>query len=183
MVAHNITEEWRPLYGWETSHQVSNLGRIRSIAKPTRNWATRYIRPGKLHAVWLSKRCPYLQVTLQHEYRRRNVRVHHAVAEAFIGPCPKGMECNHKDGKKHNNRSDNLEWVTKSQNTLHAIHHFGARRNCRNRMQIKLSPQQIPEIRKRLERGEPPKQIAPLFGVTVFAINDIRAGRSWTSVA
>jgi hypothetical protein len=43
------------------------------------------------------------------------------VAENFIGKRPKGYEINHKDGKKSNNRLNNLEWVTPKENYHHAV--------------------------------------------------------------
>lgn len=49
--------------------------------------------------------------------------IHGLVAEAVYGPCPKGMEVNHKDGNKLNNRPENLEYVTKAQNIAHSIAH------------------------------------------------------------
>ena len=40
---------------------------------------------------------------------------------AFIGLIPEGMEVNHKNGIKTDNSIDNLEIVTPSENTLHAV--------------------------------------------------------------
>lgn len=42
--------------------------------------------------------------------------VHHLVLEAFVGPCPEGMECCHNDGDNSNNRLGNLRWDTKRSN-------------------------------------------------------------------
>ena len=47
--------------------------------------------------------------------------VHRLVAEVFLNKID-GLEVNHKDGNKHNNCVDNLEWVTKSENMLHRTH-------------------------------------------------------------
>lgn len=46
--------------------------------------------------------------------------------EAFVGPCPKGKEVNHKDGKLDNNRRTNLEYITHKRNMLHAVHTLGS---------------------------------------------------------
>jgi hypothetical protein len=46
-------------------------------------------------------------------------RVHRVVAKAFLGPIPKGKEVNHKNLDKHDNRVENLEYMTRSENQLH----------------------------------------------------------------
>ncbi len=47
-------------------------------------------------------------------------KVQHLVARMFMDPKPEGHEINHIDGNPSNNRLDNLEWVTHSENVKHA---------------------------------------------------------------
>lgn len=46
--------------------------------------------------------------------------IHRLMAEVFLDNTNMYPEVNHKDGNKHNNNLDNLEWVTKSENSKHA---------------------------------------------------------------
>lgn len=63
----------------------------------------------------------YYSTELYKNGKRSDKRVHRLVAEAFI-PNPNGLpEVNHKDGNKHNNNVENLEWVSKSDNMKHAF--------------------------------------------------------------
>lgn len=55
------------------------------------------------------------------------VKVHALVAAAFIGERPEGLDVNHKDGDKTNNRACNLEYVTRSENVLHSFDVLGNR--------------------------------------------------------
>ena len=55
---------------------------------------------------------------------KRNTRfVHRLVLEAFVGPCPDGMECRHLDGNPGNNRLENLAWGTPKENAADSIRH------------------------------------------------------------
>ena len=55
---------------------------------------------------------------------KKTESVHRLVAMAFNGPIPAKLEVNHKNGVKHDNRPENLEYVTHRENMLHA-HRLG----------------------------------------------------------
>ena len=57
---------------------------------------------------------------MQKDRNRKNVSVHRLVAEAFIPNIDNLPHVNHKDGDNNNNRIDNLEWCSRSENVKHA---------------------------------------------------------------
>ena len=81
---------------------------------------------------------------------RQNIRaIHRLVAEAFI-PNPDNLrEVNHKDGNKHNNHIDNLEWVSSSQNTKHGWDNGLLKNKGLVKARRKLTPKQVKQIRCR----------------------------------
>lgn len=106
-------EEWKPIEGFEGRYWVSNLGRVKGIYKCLRQAPTRN---------------GYLYVELIEGYQlgvrvRKWKVVHNLVTAAFIGPKPKGLQVNHIDGVKTHNERTNLEYVTPSENMLHAVRH------------------------------------------------------------
>jgi HNH endonuclease len=77
----------------------------------------------------------YLKVNLSKDGKTTTLRVHQVVLEAFVGPCPPGMEGRHyPDPDKSNNALINLSWGTKSRNTLdqveHGTHRESRKENC-----------------------------------------------------
>ena len=98
-------ELWKDVPGYEGLYQVSNLGRIIRCG--------RIRKPKKDHS-------GYLVVSLYKEATGKEYKVHRLVAIAFL-PNPEGKRSvNHIDGDKENNRVENLEWVTHSENMKHA---------------------------------------------------------------
>ena len=131
----STSEEWRPVVGWEDSHEVSSLGRVRSLDRyvPWRYGQERLAK-GRVLAMH-PQNTGYLIVQLKYAPRpRKAVTVHALVLEAFVGPKPDGMEARHLDGDQTNNRPDNLRWGTRSENALdkvgHGTHNHASKTTC-----------------------------------------------------
>ena len=61
--------------------------------------------------------------------------VHREVARRYLPNPENKRTVNHKDGNKHNNHVENLEWATDAENNQHAIDYLG-RKPSRGRMKI-----------------------------------------------
>jgi hypothetical protein len=112
-------EIWKDIAGYEGFYQVSTMGQVKSLDRiidhPTGGATNRKGRILKQHKTG-SKR-NYHAV----ELKSVGCRVHRLVAEAFIPNPQNKPEVNHIDGDPSNNRVDNLEWVTSSENQKHAL--------------------------------------------------------------
>ena len=115
-----MSDEWRPVPGYEGSYLVSPSGIVRSI--PRRRTA------GGALAVRASKGYPAVQLWSAGVGRVH--RVHRVVAAAFLGPCPDGQEVRHLDGDCSNPAAANLAYGTRGENQLDKRRH-GTDRNAR----------------------------------------------------
>ncbi len=102
-----MTEIWKDIEGYDGFYQVSNFGRIKSLYKNKETMLKPQI---------VSK---YYMVKLSKNGIEKHRTVHSLVAQAFVDDWFENAEINHKDSNKLNNRFDNLEWVTRSENQKH----------------------------------------------------------------
>ena len=107
---------------------------------------------------------------------------HRLVWRALRGPIPDGLELNHLNGDKSDNRLQNLEIVTASQNMRHAIK-AGLQRQIGEMSSLaKLSAARVLELRRQYELGIPDRILAERYGISRGHVWKIANRQKWGSV-
>ena len=109
-----MKEVWKDIDGYEGLYQVSNFGNILSIKKYSSLYSDKE-RRCKILKPRINK-SGYLQVC----FCNKTHLVHRLVASAFIENKNKKPQVNHINGIKTDNKLENLEWMTNSENVCHA---------------------------------------------------------------
>jgi hypothetical protein len=171
-------EVWKDVVGCEGSYEISNHGRVRSLARTVQRRYRNGYRLQTVRAALLRPcfRTKYPTVTL---IGRKSRSVHSLVLEAFVGPRPEGHEGLHGDGNRTNNHLSNLRWGTSKENKEDAIKHgvwtHGEMVGC-----AKLTDEAVRAIRASSETLE---YFAQRFGVTIQAVSLARNYRTWKHVS
>lgn len=203
--AHDA-EEWRPVVGLGGRYEVSSLGRVRVLWTANRRMATPLVM--RLHRSTNG----YADIQMVTGVGSVHRRVHHLVLEAFVGPCPSGLEASHVNGSRLDNRLENLCWETHAENMARQVAHgtrYGGdahyartspERLARgDRSGARLHPDRLPRgsahgmaklteadaaaILAAVARGDRPGTLAAVYGVRATAISDIVLGRTWRHVS
>jgi hypothetical protein len=165
-------EIWKAIPGFETSYEVSNLGRVKTTKQGEGARAGRILKP----AVNLRG---YQQYALG-RYGGRHT-AHLLVMQAFVGPRPDGLDINHLNGIKTDNSLENLEYASKSENGLHATRVLGKRRG-ESHGNAKINEDDVREIRRLAATGLSQYKIATLFNLTRPNVGYIVRRVAWSHV-
>lgn len=185
---HPEGEIWKPVKGYEWGYEVSNMGRIRSLdRKITKNGFGKQfdiIYKGRI------LKCPtdstgYKSVSLSEESNnvKNMIRVHRIVADNFIINPENKKTVNHKNGIKTDNRVENLEWSTYTENNLHAFR-TGLNNSSRGseRPIAKITEDDVKEIFRLKKLGHSNVELANKFKVSSGNISNIIHKRAWRHV-
>lgn len=104
-------EIWKDIQLYESLYQVSNTWMVKSL-----NFHNYWYE--KILSNWINKW--YEHIILFKEWNRKSFSVHRLVAEAFIPNPENKTQVNHKNWIPTDNRVENLEWCTQSENLVHA---------------------------------------------------------------
>ena len=173
LVECNVIEE-RPIPS-HPGYAATSDGHIISLAKISlhgHRLKRKELSPSRHHKGYLRVKCG----------SGTQYRVHRLVLEAFIGPCPDGMECCHNDGDPGNNRLDNLRWDTHSANSLDAVRHGTHPGFCNKgekHPKAKLTESDVLRIRSLAKEGVRNIDLAKGYGVGPGAISLIVLRKRW----
>lgn len=156
--------EFRQVYGFP-GYYVSNAGHIISAKRRKElMFLKHFIDPDG-----------YKRMALYSDRRPIKKKVSRLILESFVGPPGEEMVARHKNGIRHEDRLDNLEWGTSQDNSDDMIRH-GTRPIGVKNASAKLTEDQVRLIR---ESSESSPVLAEQFGVDRQTIWRIRAGPGW----
>lgn len=171
-----ICEEWRSIPEFE-GYQVSSLGRVKSTDRfcGDRPGVTK----GKILKPFRNKR-GYLEVNLYKNSKSTAKIIHRLAAKAFISNDFNKPQVNHIDGNKLNNKISNLEWMSNSENQLHA-YSLGLQpsRAGENNIKAKITNKNVTELKVLYNSGKTIIDISKMMNINVSIIRNIIYGRTW----
>jgi hypothetical protein len=175
-------EIWKDIEGYEGYYQVSNLGRVKGVER-------KVLHPRKEFCIISEKllkpqktKNGYLVLKLHKDSIYKRMFVHRLVAIAFIENNNDLKDVNHINGIKTDNRIQNLEWCTKSQNQYHS-YRIGLRNKlfgCKNG-RSKLTEDQVYFL-KYLDENKNLRLLALKYGVSTTTIFKIKKGKLWPNI-
>lgn len=125
----------------------------------------------------------YSRVGLVVDGRLITKKVHRLIAEVFIPNTENKPQVNHVDGNKSNNRVDNLEWVTQSENKRHSFLLGLEDNNGSNNPFSKLNESDVIEIRRAYDSKEMSnRELSNKYSVHISTIRKIGRRKVWKHI-
>lgn len=167
-------EIWVDIKNYEGKYRISNLGRVKSLERQVSHDGITWIQPERIMCHWYGTTSLYDCVRLYKGGVGKKFSVHRLVAQHFLPDWNPGLEVNHIDGNRDNNRADNLEMCTHQRNMEHAIAGGLKRDYGEKSVNAKLTNGQAEEIRVRYSSGQASQNsLAKQYGVSRQTVSAI----------
>lgn len=175
-----LTEEWRPITGYEGLYVVSDHGRIQSADTTIGGRGFEHRQKGRILKPWIVKR--YLRVILYRDKQPTQLFLHRVVLTTFRGPPQPGHIGRHLDGHPLNCRLDNLAWGTVAENVAD-MHRHGRTARGERQGHAKMSEAKVTEMRQ-LHRngGMTLTELGRRFGIHRGTVKKICLGEYWRHI-
>jgi len=173
-------ERWCWIKGYEGRYKISDYGKIESYMKRCQY----YWKQDKIGKLITPNKDSngYYQISLRLNNSVKTNKIARLVSQAFIPNPLNKPQVNHKNGVKTNNHYSNLEWVTNSENILHAykvLGNGGGAGRGESHYAAKLTWEQVKEIRKLYKKGIIIKLLGNKYEVSNTNIRQIVNNKTW----
>lgn len=168
-----MREIWKDLTRAPRLYQISNFGNFKAKPKIDGNGKHR-------------KERMLIPTTTKDGYKRFNLFIggksyralaHRLVYETFCGPIPQGLEINHKNGIRDDNRAENLEAITHSQNVRYSRDVLGA--DYATYANGRMTKEQREEIFLLRSQGLTHRAIGKRIGFCKTQISNVLSHKCW----
>jgi hypothetical protein len=164
-----MKEIWKDIPNYESEYQVSNLGRVKSL---------KFGKEKVLNSNLISN--GYCNVKLCKDGEKKDHTIHRLIMIAFVGESK--LTVNHINGIKTDNRLENLEYCTQSENIQHAFENglikvSKGEKNGRSKIN-EIEARQI----KYGYKGWAYKRIARIYNIGIPLVSKIRSGKLWSHI-
>lgn len=164
-------EVWKEVPEYEEYLLVSDWGNVKTKTRSKTNGVT---EKSKI-LTQKEKNNRYLEIGIRINSKKKYFLVHRLVAMTFLHRI-EGLDfVNHKNCDKKDNRVENLEWCTSSQNSIHA-HKNGRCSNEEKHHKAKLTKEKVLYIR---QSNKNDKTLAQELGVSESTIQNVKARKTW----
>ena len=175
-------EIWRDVKGYEGYYLVSNFGTVKSLDRYCKNRTGSGKQTGRILKQQKCKK-GYLRVSISLDKRKFQVSSHRLVAIAFLDNPENKEQVNHINGIKDDNRLENLEWCTNTENIKHAYDNNLIKLNYGEKHHMaKLKNSDIECIINRINNGEFQTKIAKEFNMSATAISNIYRRKTYVNI-
>lgn len=179
-----MKENWKDLVGYEGYYQVSDKGRVRTVDRVlVKSNGVKQPRKGKVSKLGSDKN-GYNTIILWKQGKGTFSRVCRLVAITFIHNAENKPTVNHKNGIRNDDRVDNLEWMTHSENSQHSFD-TGLQYNEQGEKHhgSKLTEEDVLFIRKSYEdKTHNQMELARMFGLHQPQISRIIHRKRWKHI-
>ena len=176
-------EIWKTIKDYE-GYQISNFGNVKSLSKKIKCKGSFRVTKEKILKLKKTKQ-GYVSVQLKN--KGTHFLIHRIVALHFINNIENKPQVNHINGIKNDNRVENLEWCTRSENQKHAyenklqIPSLHRRAYGENQGLSKLKEKDVVFILKNYKKGMG-IELSKVFNVSQTTILNIVNKKIWTNV-
>ena len=171
-------EVWKQVKGYDGIYEVSNLGNVRSLDRIIKWRGCFIVKKGIILKTKINRGYPFLGLNKDNVHK--NKYIHRLVAEAFIPNPENKPQVNHINGIKTDNRVENLEWCTRSENQLHAVENkLNIAPRGEKHYMAKLTEKDVLEIRKSILNSY---ELAKIYNVSHQTISRAKNRQYWKHI-